>query len=94
MNGCKPGQYYVGDRLLPMQHATPPPPPSPLHVGDGSKGTARPLQFGISDVAGVARMRLSKTTNALATPTPDFSKRFTPDAIPEEGQLQGNSDNC
>ena len=57
--GCKPGQCYVGDRLLPMQHAP------PLHLGDGSKGTAGPLQFGTSDVAGAARMRLSTTTNCL-----------------------------
>ena len=28
LNGCKPGQCYVEDRLLPMQHAPPPPPPS------------------------------------------------------------------
>ena len=38
---------------------------SPLIVGDGSKGTAGPLQSGTSDVAGVARMRLSTTTNCL-----------------------------
>ena len=43
----------------------PPPPPFSLHVGNGSKGTAGPLQFGSSDVAGVARMRLSTTTNCL-----------------------------
>ena len=42
-----------------------PPPPSPLHVVDGSKGTAGLLQFGTSDVVGVARMRLSTTTNCL-----------------------------
>ena len=41
------------------------PHPPPLHVDDGSKGTAGPLQFGTSDVAGVARMRLSTTTNCL-----------------------------
>ena len=47
-----------------VAHAASPPPP-PLYVGDGSKGTARPLQFGTSDVARVARMRLSTTTNCL-----------------------------
>ena len=57
LNGYKPGQCYVGDRPLPMQYA-----PTSLHVGDGSKGTAGPLQFRTSDVAGVARMRLSTTT--------------------------------
>ena len=55
----KPGQRYVGHRLLPMRHAP------LLHVGDGSKGTAGPLQFGTSDIAGVARMRLSTTTNCV-----------------------------
>ena len=44
-----------------QQHA----PIPPLHVGDVSKGTAGPLQFGTSDVAGVAKVRLSTTTNCL-----------------------------
>ena len=48
---------------MPMQHA--PLPLPPLHVSDGSKGTAGPLQLGTSDVAGVARMRLRTTTNCL-----------------------------
>ena len=50
------------------------PPPPPLYIGDGSKGTAGPLQFGTSDVAGVARMRLSTTTNYLR----DYQLRIFP----------------
>jgi len=42
-----------------MQHAP------PLHVADGSKGTARPLQFGTSVVAGAARTELKSTTDCL-----------------------------
>ena len=56
-----------------------PPPPPPLQVGDGSKGTTGPSQFRTNDVAGVARMRLSTTTNCLR------DSRLTPEAIPTEG---------
>ena len=52
MVGCKPGQCCMEGRLLPMQHVL------PLHVADGSKGTAGPLQFGTSTIAGVARTGL------------------------------------
>ena len=45
----------------------------PLHVGDGSKGTAGPLQFGTSHVAGVARMRLSTRRNCLRDSNSGFS---------------------
>ena len=38
--------------------------PGQCSVGDGSKGTAGPLQFGTNNIAGVARMRLS-TTNCV-----------------------------
>ena len=62
-----------------------PPPPSPalFHVGDGSKGTAGPLQFGTSNVTGVARMRLSATT-----PAPDFPSRFTLKPFPKKGNCK------
>jgi len=45
--------------MLPMKHVP------PLHVADGSKGTARPLRFGISAVAGAARTKLKSTTDCL-----------------------------
>ena len=47
------------DRQLPMHHAP------PLHVADGSTGTAEPLQFGTSAAAGAARRKLYTTTNCL-----------------------------
>ena len=50
--GCKPGRCYMEDRQLSMQHVP------PLHVADGSKGTAGPLQFGTSAAAGAARRKL------------------------------------
>ena len=63
------GSVMWGTGCCPCSMRPPPPPllPSPLrlHVGDGSKGTAGPLQFGNSDVAGVARIGLSTTTNCL-----------------------------
>ena len=46
--------------------------PALLHVSDGSKGTAEPLQFGTSEVAGVARMRLSTTTKCLRDSSSGF----------------------
>ena len=74
-----------------VAHAVCPPPPLSLslslsfslsfslslHVDDGSKGTAGPLQFGTSDVAGVARMRLS-TTNCLRDSNSGFSLKPFP----------------
>ena len=42
MVDVKPGRCYMEDRQLPMQQVP------PLHVADGSKGTAGPLQFGRS----------------------------------------------
>lgn len=45
--------------MLPMQHVP------PLHFADVSKGTARPIQFGTSVVAGAARTWLMATTDCL-----------------------------
>lgn len=47
------------DELLPMQHVP------PLHVTDGSKGTAELLHFGTSAVAGAARAMLYLASNCL-----------------------------
>jgi len=53
--------------MLPMQHVP------PLHVADESKGTARPLQFGTSAVAGAARTKLKTTTDCLKGSDSGFS---------------------
>ena len=85
------GSVMLGTGCCPcsMPTSPPPPPPTPntlsLHVGDGSKGIAGPLQFGTSDVTGVARMRLSTKTNCLRGSNFRFFFRFTPEAIPKEG---------
>jgi len=65
--GCKPGQFDMENGMLPMQHVP------PLHIADGSKGTARPLQFGTSVVAGAARMKLKTTTDCLRGSNAGFS---------------------
>ena len=44
-----------------------------LITGDGSKGTARPLQSDTSDIAGVARTRLSTTTDCFMDSNFGFS---------------------
>ncbi len=62
--------------LLPMQRVP------PLHVADGSEGTAGPLQFGIRSVAGAARKKLYTATSCLKDSGSGFSSRFTPKPFP------------
>ena len=77
MIGCEPGQCGMENGMLPMLHGP------PLHVIDGSKGTARPLQFGTSAVTRAARTKLKSTTDCLRGP--DCPSRFTPEPFSKTG---------
>ena len=59
MDGYAPGHCDMEDRLLPMQLVT------PLHLADGSKGTAGLLQFGTNRVTGTAKMKLRLMSSCL-----------------------------
>ena len=80
---CKPGQCYVGGRLLPMQHPTPPPLPSMLVMDPKEQKGHYSLAPETS--AGVARKRLSTMTNCLRDSNSGFFLEVTPEAIPKEG---------
>ena len=83
LNGCKPGQCYVGDTLLPMQQ--PPPPPHPPDPPPPLPSMSMMGHYSLAPATSQELPEWGRVQRQTALGTTEFSSRFIPEAIPKEG---------